>query len=808
MFSARAVMKLTIQRDHAMNRRNSTRARPDTQPAQTRISGSLHLALMLATVGTHVLLFLLLYPRLGLSVTTLAVLPVVVAAWLWGLRAGLIAGGLGTLLNTVLANLAGRPGWDAVIGTPGGALGAVALVLIGMVIGRLRDLEERAHREIAERVRAEEAREAVRKLLQTTVDGVSDPIMVIGPDYRVKLMNQAVREHYPVGEETDGLCCYQVSHNRDTPCGGDAHPCPLEEVLRSRRPVTVVHEHVRESGEKRFVEIVASPLPGEDGTVTGIVESARDITERKRAEEAAQERASLMARLASLAETLNRTLTVNQVIAAIGEGMLALSHADRAAVYLRRDDDTVTCPWYQGLSPAYVEQVTTRAQELPGGQLLETPEPVLIPDVEDLPEESPLQELARAEGYRAAAFGPLVYEGRTVAAAACYYVAPYSWTAAEQEAMEALCRQAAVTLEKLRLVQQERRLTGQLSALNRAALTMTAELEPDRVLQTITDLGRELVSATYAALAVPDEHGRVTQLYTAGITDEERAAVGDLPQGRGLLGHLLREAKPLRLDDLRQHPLSTGFPPHHPHMTSFLGVPIISRGKVLGSLYLGDKKTSEVSSSRSEPTSEVLTFTAEDQQVIETLAAQAAVAIENARLFSEVQQLSITDELTRLYNRRYFDRQLKSEFRRALRYDRPLSLLMLDLDHFKRINDQYGHPAGDVVLAEVAGVLCDTVRDTDTVARYGGEEFAVILPETDLTGAISLAEKLRQAVAEHRIEWEHHILGITISAGVAALLDQEPATRQELVSQADQALYAAKQAGRDRVCRFGEEYNL
>lgn len=140
------------------------------------------------------------------------------------------------------------------------------------------------YRDITERQQAEEEREAIRDFLQTTIDGLSEPMMVIGTDYLVKLMNRAMQVRYPAGKRTGPLYCYQVSHDRDTPCSGAAHPCPLEQVRESLRPVTMVHEHIRQDGEKRFVELIASPLLGKDGTLTGIVESARDITARRRAE--------------------------------------------------------------------------------------------------------------------------------------------------------------------------------------------------------------------------------------------------------------------------------------------------------------------------------------------------------------------------------------------------------------------------------------------------------------------------------------------------------------------------------------------
>jgi signal transduction histidine kinase len=145
-------------------------------------------------------------------------------------------------------------------------------------------------RDITARVRAEAERKAAHKLLQATIDGLCDPILLIGDDYQVQLMNRAARNNHDVGTKP---LCYQILHRRDTPCDGAAHPCPLARVRESLRPVTVVHEHVRD-GEKRIVEIIASPLLGEDGLLTGIVEATRDVTARVRAE---QERDSLIAEL-------------------------------------------------------------------------------------------------------------------------------------------------------------------------------------------------------------------------------------------------------------------------------------------------------------------------------------------------------------------------------------------------------------------------------------------------------------------------------------------------------------------------------
>jgi diguanylate cyclase (GGDEF)-like protein len=183
--------------------------------------------------------------------------------------------------------------------------------------------------------------------------------------------------------------------------------------------------------------------------------------------------------------------------------------------------------------------------------------------------------------------------------------------------------------------------------------------------------------------------------------------------------------------------------------------------------------------------------------LVETVAGHAATAVEAARLYEQAQTLSLSDPLTGLANRRQLDDDLRLEADRALRYGRRLALLMIDLDHFKALNDRYGHPAGDTVLQQVAAVLTDAVRGCDSVYRYGGEELAVLARDTDLAGAAALAERLRNAVESH-FAGETGGPAVTLSAGAAAVPDHA-ASPTTLIAAADHALYAAKAGGRNRV---------
>jgi len=186
------------------------------------------------------------------------------------------------------------------------------------------------------------------------------------------------------------------------------------------------------------------------------------------------------------------------------------------------------------------------------------------------------------------------------------------------------------------------------------------------------------------------------------------------------------------------------------------------------------------------------------QRELSMLALQAAESLVRTRLYEETERLATTDGLTGLCNRRTLNEELSKRLREALRYKRQLSFLLLDVDHFKKVNDTYGHPAGDAVLKSVARLAQAAARDTDVVARYGGEEMALILPETDTAGARVIAERIRVACANAQHQTEQGGLKVTLSIGISTSTG-DGKTPEELIEAADRALYRAKQGGRNRV---------
>jgi diguanylate cyclase (GGDEF)-like protein len=182
------------------------------------------------------------------------------------------------------------------------------------------------------------------------------------------------------------------------------------------------------------------------------------------------------------------------------------------------------------------------------------------------------------------------------------------------------------------------------------------------------------------------------------------------------------------------------------------------------------------------------------KEMAETMAVEACQAQERLR------ELSIKDGLTDLYNHRYFQDLLDKELPRVERYNHKLSLIMVDIDHFKNVNDTYGHPQGDIVLHAIADIFRNEFRKPDTVARYGGEEFAIVLPETDIKGAVVIAERLRKRVEQQTIKLEEKNVNVTISLGVTMYdASKDRKSKADIIDAADKALYNSKQTGRNRL---------
>jgi len=331
---------------------------------------------------------------------------------------------------------------------------------------------------------------------------------------------------------------------------------------------------------------------------------------------------------------------------------------------------------------------------------------------------------------------------------------------------------------------------SQLTALQEAVSDITATLEIERVLERLTQRAACLLRSELAAIVVLHPETDAIQYFKANIPPES-FPVKKTPEGRGLWTVVAREGSAIRLDDLTMHPRFEGLPPEHPPVKNIIGLPIVQRGKLIGGVLVANKSGAG-------------SYSQEDEDLLRTLTLQISSALDNARMHAVVSELATRDSLTGLNNRRVFKERLDEEITRAFRYNRPFSIMMLDLDKFKKVNDTYGHPAGDSVLQQSAKMILQQVRNCDFSARYGGEEFVVILPETSEENSVSVGERIRNAIAQHTFNLpDGKDIRITISIGIASF-PANAMTAEKLIERSDQALYNVKQTGGNRVCVFSE----
>jgi len=351
----------------------------------------------------------------------------------------------------------------------------------------------------------------------------------------------------------------------------------------------------------------------------------------------------------------------------------------------------------------------------------------------------------------------------------------------------ALLRVAAALLgpavRELRLRDDLEQRVVDLTTVQVIGNLLVSTLDGEELLENLVTYVADVLSARGCVLYTMDEEAGCFRV-RASFGDAPQAAESLLP-GQGTIGRVAERRLPLLLRQTAGHP---DFDPPfecYPRAASLVLAPLVVKGELLGVILAADRRTG-------------LPFLEADLELLTIFAGQAAAALDNIRLYARLEKAATTDALTHLANRRNFEEVLEKEMARASRYGHPLSLLMLDIDRFKDVNDTYGHVTGDQVLRRLGEVLRNQLRTTDVPARYGGEEFTVIMPHTPKPHAAAVAERLRTKVEEANLFFTTRLRVLTVSIGVAAF-PSDGSTMDTFVGAADNALYRAKRAGRNRV---------
>lgn len=339
--------------------------------------------------------------------------------------------------------------------------------------------------------------------------------------------------------------------------------------------------------------------------------------------------------------------------------------------------------------------------------------------------------------------------------------------------------------------EEKNRLARSLQLVNELTIDIASIMDMERLLPIAMEAFVKAGEVSQGSLMLVNEELGILEIHAAvGLSDFRRKT--SRPKiGEGIAGIVAKTGKAILVEDITkdktyykdfEEDLKLGRPKE-----SILCLPLKFKDRILGVVNLEEKISGKP-------------FGKKDETLLSILANAVAVAVTNARLY----ELAITDGMTKLAIHRYFQARLEQELTRARRYNLPLSLVMLDIDHFKKFNDTYGHPEGDRVLIHVARLMKESTRETDLCARYGGEEFAMILPDTASPDAAFVAERFRKKVESSPILIEEQKVFITISVGVTTFSGEKGLTRAELIERADKALYFAKKSGRNRTVKWEE----
>jgi len=359
--------------------------------------------------------------------------------------------------------------------------------------------------------------------------------------------------------------------------------------------------------------------------------------------------------------------------------------------------------------------------------------------------------------------------------------------------------QLSLVMENQRLQAAVRDKVRELHAVQETSRQFLGCLDPDQLFDVVLDEARKVSGARKGSLMLAANGGDELAIKAVHGMNAHVVQKLRVRSGQGVAGKVFASGEPIIVSDIEADD-RFGRKNRARYAThSFVSLPITVDGRVVGVLNLSDKLDGEI-------------FCEADLRLLQSVANQATIAIERSSYYSQSQELrriSITDALTGLLNRRYFQERLAEEVDRSTRHGKPLSLMMIDVDYFKEFNDRHGHPAGDKVLVTLARCLREGVRTIDVVSRFGGEEFAVILPETDKAATLEIGERLRREVESLYFPGEETLPGgrLTVSLGVATFTE-DARDLKGLVQKSDRALYQAKAQGRNCIVPYTRERTL
>ena len=496
---------------------------------------------------------------------------------------------------------------------------------------------------------------------------------------------------------------------------------------------------------------------------------------------------------AAVASTLNRDEAINRIL----EQLAFVVPYDSATVLLHEGEKLVIVGGvgFKEITPVLGMDYQLDSKN-PGARVFLNNQPEIISDLAlDNPN---FYQIPQSERPIRSWLGvPLTFKGKPIGILSLDAHETNKFNDEHARLVNAFAGQVSIALENARLYTEEVESANRFKILYELSQVISANLNLEDMYPAIFQAVSRLMRTEFFSIALVDrENALIRDVFM--VDREQPVELGFRGIEEGLFAKVIKEGKPRIYNSFDETALSD-----------------------TGAVLIGDMEEDEISQSllivplkTSKGTLGVLSaqsytpdmYNGEDLETLELLAANVAIAIENAQLFDKVQSMAVTDPLTGLSNRRKFYENASSEFDISRRYNRPLSVIMLDIDHFKRVNDTYGHAVGDQVLQGLAQLVKSNLRQVDLLARYGGEEFVILMPETGLEEAMLIAERLRENAAEATLPTRAGNMVITISLGVVKLED-DCRNLEELLDRSDQAMYVSKRTGRNKVTSWKPEHS-
>jgi len=550
--------------------------------------------------------------------------------------------------------------------------------------------------------------------------------------------------------------------------------CMNGKILTVRDTFNIIRD---ENGDPIYLEGIL-----EDTTER--MQSERDLEKiRSRIEEERAQRL-LADTLRDIANLITGTLEFREVIQQIFKNLGRLIPFDSAALILYQDEKLQIVAGHGIPNMEKLGQLEIEIKDdIFSRQIIETRQPLILNNPTNYPHFKNYGENEFIKSW----FGiPLVARDTSIGILTLDSATPNEYKEQEMQIALTLASQIAAAIENARLFNEERRRADIMSALRATITDITSELDLTTLLQSILERAVGLIATTGGALALYDEAEDIITIAVCHNMDKDYTNE-NLKPGTGAIGTVIQNGESVIIDNYSNWDGHFDAAPWQ----SVIVVPLKARGRTLGAIALADATKQRK-------------FNEADLQLISLFTQQAAIAIDNVQLFENVQDLAETDELTRTNNRRQLFALGKREFDHARRYQQPLSVIMLDIDNFKKINDSYGHAIGDVVLRDLAQYCIRNIREVDILGRYGGEEFVILIPNTGFIQGYELAERLCHFVEHNPISTKVGPIPITISSGVAEITSDTP-NLAALIDQADTAMYNAKKEGKNRVKVFNNQ---